>query len=55
MGTIVPAYNYLMDKMNDKEDENDELRQAANACYQKLLKYYNKTDLSPICSITTSK
>ena len=52
----IPIYNWLMDEIEDFQEDNNrstKVKNAARAAMEKLKKYYQKTDI-PIYVITLS-
>lgn len=52
----IPIYNWLMDEIEDFQEDNNrstKVKNAARAAMEKLKKYYQKTDI-PIYAITLS-
>ena len=50
----IPIYNWLMDEIEDFQDNRStKVKNAAEAAMEKLKKYYQKTDI-PIYAITLS-
>ena len=58
LGTVIPAYNYLFDKIEDimkDKAQSKIIRFAAKKCHTKLRKYYVRNDMSPACALGTGK
>lgn len=55
--TIIPAYNFLMDQLEDitRESNNSEIKAAAKAAYSKLQKYYARTSSATFYAVSISK
>jgi hypothetical protein len=56
LNRAMSVYNVLIDKLEDfMENEDDpSLKNAATQGYNKLLKYYSKTDFTPVYAVATA-
>lgn len=56
MGTVIPAFNLLFEKMTtimDDKEASDVIKAAAKKCNDVLEKYYIRTKMSPVCALGT--
>lgn len=55
ISAVVPRYKVMMQKLENYICRSNALKATAKNSWLKLKKYYTRTDLSPICSVATSK